>query len=115
MLSVYYNQARTGFSFSTPEATNFLVKGDGSEFSMVGQERIRTSLDADGNADRPLPHGNRFGVLEYDDSLVVIQGTSLPTYLKYEGVDPFNDTDYELYNKKNHFRVGGLIRVAIEK
>ena len=115
MLSVYYNQARTGFLSTTPEATNFLVKDAGSEFSMVGQERIRTTWDEQGVATRALPHGNRFGVMELDGVRTVIEGTSLPTYLQYEGVDPFMDSDYTLYEKQNHFRVGGLVRVALEK
>jgi hypothetical protein len=114
MLSVYYNQARTGFSSTTPEATNFLVKDAGSEFSMVGQERIRTTWDEQGVATRALPHGNRFGVMEMNGVRTVVEGTSLPTYLQYEGIDPFMDSDYMLYEKQNHFRVGGLIRVANE-
>ena len=115
MLSVYYNQARTGFSSTTPEATNFLVKDAGSEFSMVGQERIRTTWDEKGIATRALPHGNRFGVMELNGIRTVVEGTSIPTYLEYEGFDPFTDSDYKLYEKQNHFRVGSLIRVAHER
>jgi hypothetical protein len=53
--------------------------------------------------------------MELDGVQTVIEGTSLPTYLQYEGVDPFTDSNYKFYEIQNHFRVGGLIRVAHDR
>jgi hypothetical protein len=110
MLSVYFNPARVN---TDPKITHFLVKDPGSEFSMVGQERIRTGFDENGIATSPLPHGNKFGVYITGEGMKTIKATSLPTYLTYEGTDPFTDTDSTRYDQRNHFRVAGMLRVAI--
>ena len=113
MLSAYYNQSRTAEIPPEP-TTNFVVKGTGSRFSMTGQERIRSRFDEQGNATRDLPHGNQFGIVVNEGDSTIIKGTNLPTYLKFEGQYPFQDTSYESYNRKNHFRVAGLLRVDVE-
>ena len=113
LLSAYYNQSRTAEIPPEP-TTNFVVKDAGSQFSMTGQERIRSRLDEQGNATRDLPHGNQFGIVINKGDSTIIKGTDLPTYLKFEGQDPFQDTSYENYNRKNHFRVAGLLRVDVE-
>ena len=113
LLSVFFNSARTNGFPVEPEATNFLVADSGSAMSLVGQERIRTYFDERGNATQPLPHGNRFGVVKHGGTVEVIEGTALPTYLAYPGSDPFGDADLGLYDRKNRFRVVGLIRVAV--
>ena len=112
LLSVFFNAARTNDLQVYENTTNFVVKGAGSEFSMTGQERIRVHFNEEGIVEKPLPNKNKFGVIiNGSGDTTVIKATSLPTYLKYEGVDPFNDTDYELMQKKNHYRVAGLIRI----
>lgn len=111
LLSVYFNSARTNHFPVAPDATNFVVDGLDSEFSMVGQERIRTYYAYDGVATQRLPHGNRFGVLVVEGEEKVLAGTALPTYLKHPGVDPFRASDYEQYDHRNHGRVAGLVRV----
>ena len=113
LLSAYYNTSRT--RETPPEiTTNFMVKGTGSQFSMTGQERVRTRFDEQGHATRDLPHGNQFGLVVKQGDTTAIEGTTLPTYLKFEGLNPFQDTSYENYNRKNHFRVAGLLRVDVE-
>lgn len=115
LLSVFFNSARTNNEIKTLDnAKNFLVKGTGSKFSMTGQERIRTRFDAQGNATKDLPHANQFGLVIHKGDTTVIKGTALPTYLKFEGFNPFQDTSYENYNRKNHFRVAGLLRIDLE-
>ena len=112
VLSTFFNSDRTLLSKTKYPAPNFLVKDADSEFSMTGQERIRTKFNDQGMAIRPLPHDNQFGIVIHPgNDTTVIEATSLPTYLKYEGYDPFNDTDVEVMDKKNHYRVGGLIRI----
>ena len=103
LLSVFFNAARTNDFPVVAEATNFLVRDPGSEFSMVGQERIRTYYDENGNATQKLPHGNQFGVISGSNGKITLDGTSLPTYLVYQDQDPFGDTVYSVYNQKNHF------------
>ena len=77
---------------------------------MVGQERIRTEFVND-SATLPLPNKNKYGIYISEGKQHIIEATSLPTYLKYPGINPFNDTDYETNDKKNHFRMTGLLRV----
>ncbi|MFW5761441.1 MAG: hypothetical protein ACOCXH_10720 [Cyclobacteriaceae bacterium] len=113
LLSVYFNAARTNDLQVYENTTNFVVKGAGSEFSMNGQERIRAHFNEEGIVEKRLPNKNKFGVIINDvGDTTIVKATSLPTYLKYDGIDPFNDTDYELMQKKNHYRVAGLIRVG---
>ena len=115
ILSAYFNQARIKKSALKEGAANFIVKDTGSAFSMVGQERVRTSFNEQGVATKPMPHKNKFGIIIHPgNDTTVIEATSLPTYLKFDGFDPFDDTDFDTMNKKNHYRVAGLIRINME-
>jgi len=114
LLGGYFNVARTNTFEVKDTPANFIVKDKGSAFSLVGQERIRTHFDDNGFATKGQPHGNRFGVVVFnDDREMVIEATALPTYLRYEEFDPFDDTSYEIYDRENHFRVAGLINMKI--
>ena len=110
LLSAYFNSARTIYNSDKTDLTNFMVSGKNSDFCLVGQERIRTDF-VDGNATLPLPNRNKYGKYVIDGVEHTIEAISLPTYLEYPGLDPFNDTDYETYDQKNHFRMTGLLRV----
>lgn len=88
------------------------MKDTGSKFSAVGQERVHVKYN-DQYGEKPLPHGNRFGIVIGSKGKRIIKGTSLPTYLRYDNFDPFSDDSYDVYNKYNHFRVAGLIRVTV--
>ena len=70
--------------------------------SFVGQERPRGR--------GKVPHANMFARVETTRGLQVVKGTDLPTYLTYEGMDPFRDTDPQRYFEENTFRVMGLFR-----
>ena len=114
LLSAYFNGGRNiGDDSSESLLTNFLVSGKNSDFCLVGQERVRTIME-NGEATLPLPNGNKFGIIIDGGRQHVIEGTSLPTYLTYPGIDPFNDTDYETYDRKNHIRLVGLFRAIIK-
>ena len=103
LLSVFLNEALDTRQFSpTPEAVCLVIQGDDSSCSMVGQERPR----GDGN----VPHANTFARIETMAGTRIVKGTDLPTYLTYEGVSPFLDTDPQRYFKENTFRVMGLFR-----
>ncbi len=115
LLGAYFNLARTNDFVTTDDATNFTIEGSGSEFSMVGQERIRTYFNDQGNATKELPHGNKFGIYYGKNGTEVLNATSLPTYLTYEGIDPFQDTVYSIYDAKNHFRVAGLLKIRVNE
>ena len=110
LLSAYFNSGRTLDNSQAQDITNFLVSGKNSDFCLVGQERIRTIME-NGDATLPLPHKNKYGIIYSNGIQHIIEGTSLPTYLKYPGFNPFNDTDYGIYNRKNHIRLIGLLRV----
>lgn len=110
LLSAYFNAARTIYNTDTTDLCNFEVSGKNSDFCLVGQERIRTTF-VDNNATLPLPNKNRYGIYISEGKEFVVEGTSLPTYLKFPNIDPFSDTDYETYDKKNRFRMTGLLRV----
>ena len=111
LLSGYFNSDRnTVEGFHAP---NFLVEGTGSEFSMTGQERIRTSFNDQGIAVGSLPHNNQFGmIINSSNDTTIVKATELPAYLNYKGFDPFNNSDFEIMNQKNHYRVAGLIRIS---
>lgn len=111
LLSTYFNVARTIYNTIDDNVTNFVVSGKKSDFCLVGQERIRTQFE-NGNATLPLPNKNKYGIYTSEGKQHIIEATSLPTYLKYTGVNPFTDTDYETNDKKNHFRMTGLLRVV---
>jgi len=110
LLSAYFNIARTLNNAESEDITNFIVSGKNSDFCIVGQERIRTEMIND-EATLQLPNKNKYGIIISDGKQHIVEATSLPTYLKYPGFDPFNDTGYEIYDKKNHIRMTGLLRV----
>jgi len=110
LLSAYFNIARTIYNAESKDITNFIVSGKNSDFCLVGQERIRTEM-VNGEATLPLPNKNKYGIIISEGKQHIVEATSLPTYLKYPGFDPFNDTDYQTTDKKNHFRMTGLLRV----
>ena len=110
LFSIFLNPARTNNFVVEPVGTNLKVVGKDSWLTFVGQERIRTNFDSEGNATKELPHKNKFAViLNSNGTKQVIKGTSLPTYLRYSEYDPFQDSSYTVYNLKNHNRVAGLL------
>lgn len=110
LLSAYFNVARTIYNTVPEDVTNFVLSGENSDFCLVGQERIRTKFE-NGKATLPLPNKNKYGIYTSKGKQHIIEATSLPTYLKYDGFDPFNDTDVQIIDSKNHFRMTGLLRV----
>ncbi len=103
LLSVFLNEALDAEQFPpTPEAVCLVIKGDDSACSMVGQERPRGRGQ--------VPHANTFARIETSAGEQIIKGTDLPTYLTYEGMDPFHDPDPRRYFKEDTFRVVGLFR-----
>ena len=109
MLSAYFNSGRTLDNSESKDITNFIVSGKNSDFCLVGQERIRTEM-MNNLATLPLPNKNKYGIVISEGKEHIIEATSLPTYLKYKGFDPFNDTDYQVNDSKNHIRMTGLFR-----
>lgn len=115
LLSAYFNVMRTIDNSSSTDITNFIVSGKNSDFCLIGQERIRAEKETEKSDGKLLiPHKNKYGIIISKDKQHIIEATSLPTYLKYPGFNPFNDTDYEVYVQKNHIRMTGLFR-AITK
>ncbi len=115
LLSAYFNVMRTIDNSSSTDITNFIVSGKGSDFCLIGQERIRAEKETEKSGAKLLiPHKNKYGIIISNGKQHIIEATSLPTYLKYPGFNPFNDTDYEVYVQKNHIRMTGLFR-AITK
>lgn len=117
LLSTFFNVARTEHNKDEQNLTNFTVSGINSDFCLVGQERIRANneyIDSNGDYLIPLPNKNKFGMYTSKGVQHIIEATSLPTYLKYAGFNPFNDTDYLISDKKNHYRVTGLLRVITD-
>lgn len=110
LLSAYFNSSRTQNNTSSADITNFMVSGKNSDFCVIGQERIRTDF-VNGNATRALPNRNKYGKYVINGKEYTIDATSLPTYLEYEGFNPLNDSGYETYDQKNHFRMTGLLRI----
>ena len=110
LLSAYFNSGRTKYNFESNDLTNFIVSGKNSDFCIVGQERIRTDM-VNEEAKLTLPNKNKYGIYFNKGEKHIIEATTLPTYLKYPGFNPFDDTDYEIYDKKNHIRMTGLLRV----
>ncbi len=115
LLSAYFNVMRTIDNSSSTDITNFIVSGKNSDFCLIGQERIRAEKETEKSDGKLLiPHKNKYGIILSNGKQHIIEATSLPTYLKYSGFNPFNDTDYEVYVQKNHIRMTGLFR-AITK
>ena len=118
LLSAYFNIVRTIDNSNSTDITNFIVSGKGSDFCLIGQERIRAGAEAEKEKGKEkdeakllIPHKNKYGIVISEGKQHIIEATSLPTYLKYQGFNPFKDTNYDDYVQKNHFRMTGLLRV----
>ena len=105
LLSVFFNQNVSKLFPASPQAACLTVSGETSALSAVGQERPRGTTDC-------IPHANTFGVFNFGGSKTVLKGTDLPTYLSYDGFDPFTDSDENRYLHDATFRVLGLLRVG---
>lgn len=105
LLSVFFNEDVTENFAPSQQAACLVVSGDTSAMSAVGQERPRGKSNS-------VPHANAFAVFNFGGSRTVLKGTDLPTYLRYDGFDPFTDRDEDRYLKNVPFRVMGLLRVG---
>ena len=105
LLSVFFNQNVSELFAPSPKAACLTVSGEGSALSAVGQERPR-------GVSRSIPHQNTFAVFNFGAGDTVLKGTELPTYLRYDGFDPFTDSDENRYLEHAPFRVLGLLRVG---
>lgn len=113
LLSTFFNTSRSESNAAEFHAPHFVVSGDDSAFSLVGQERIRAGFDEQGRAQGELPHAGEFGVVvSRDGQRRVIEGTTLPTYQRSPDVDPLADRSRRNYEEKNCYRVAGLLRVG---
>ena len=112
LLSAFLNVARTSDHSPASPVPHVVVSGATSEFSIVGQERVRARFDEKGRATNPLPHRGEFAVWEKNGQRVVIAGTSLPTYLRFDDADPMTDDTPGNYEERNRYRVAGLLRVG---
>lgn len=105
LLSVFFNEDVSEEFSPSPQAACLIVSGDNSALSAVGQERPRGKTNS-------LPHANTFASFNFGGSKAVLKGTDLPTYLRYDGFDPFADRDEQRYLNQATFRVMGLLRVG---
>ena len=105
LLSVFFNEDLTELFAPSQEAACLTVSGDTSVMSAVGQERPRGRSNS-------IPHSNAFAVFNFGGTKTILKGTDLPTYLRYDGFDPFTDNDEIRYLDNATFRVLGLLRVG---
>ncbi|MFC1760721.1 glycosyl hydrolase family 28-related protein [Planctomycetota bacterium] len=105
LLSIFFNEDVTDRFAASHQSPCLVVSGDTSALSAVGQERPRGKRAS-------IPHLNTFGVFTFGHGTQVLRGTDLPTYLKYDGFDPFTDNDEIRYLSNATFRVLGLLRVG---
>jgi hypothetical protein len=105
LLSVFFNEDLTEYFPPSQQAACLTVSGDTSAMSAVGQERPRGKTNS-------IPHANAFAVFNFGGSKTVLKGTDLPTYLRYDGFNPFTDNDESRYLTNATFRVMGLLRVG---
>jgi hypothetical protein len=105
LLSVFFNEDVDTLFPPSQQAACLVVSGYNSALSAVGQERPRGKSNS-------IPHANAFAVFDLGGSKTVLKGTDLPTYLRYEGFDPFTDQDEPRYLNQATFRVMGLLRVG---
>jgi hypothetical protein len=105
LLSIFFNEDVTDCFSPSQLSPCLVVGGDTSALSAVGQERPRAKRDS-------IPHLNTFGFFTFGHGTHVLRGTDLPTYLQYDGFDPFTDNDETRYLSQATFRVMGLLRVG---
>ena len=103
LLSCFMNEATSPENFEpTREAACLSISGPDCAVSMVGQERPRGK--------QGIPHQNTFARIGEGDDLMLLEATRFPTYLRYEGQDPFEDEEPGRYLQASTFRVIGLFR-----
>jgi hypothetical protein len=104
LLSAFLNQKVSRYLQPDTEASILRVEGANSACSLVGVERTRNHT---------YPHKNAFAHLRTEgDTERVLPCTGFPTLIRYDGYDPFGDTDEQRYLKERTHRVFGLFRIG---